>query len=228
LRQNPGGVAEREMNNSESVTVLIADDHPLVRLGMESVLRAQPDMQIVGQAADGDEAVRQVLRLHPDVVVLDVRMPVKDGIEALAEIKEALPAARCLMLTSFDDPEQVLQAIRAGAAGFLHKDAGPDELLRAIRAVYRGEGALNAAATRQLINAYQILEGAESQDVKLTAAEVEVLKLLTKGLSNRELANELGVSVRTISTHVRHILDKLGAQNRVQAALYAREHGLTR
>jgi DNA-binding NarL/FixJ family response regulator len=185
-------------------------------------------MQIVGQAADGDEAVRQVLRLHPDVVVLDVRMPVKDGIEALIEIKEALPAARCLMLTSFDDPEQVLQAIRAGAAGFLHKDAGPDELLRAIRAVYRGEGALNAAATRQLINAYQILEGAESQDVKLTAAEVEVLKLLTKGLSNRELANELGVSVRTISTHVRHILDKLGAQNRVQAALYAREHGFTR
>jgi DNA-binding NarL/FixJ family response regulator len=184
-------------------------------------------MQIVGQAANGEEAVRQALRIRPDVIVLDVRMPVMDGIQALIELKQALPTACCLMLTSFDDAEQVLQAIRAGAAGFLHKDAGPDELLRAIRAVYRGEGALNAAATRQLINAYQVLEGGEHHEAKLTLAEVEVLKLLAKGLSNRELANELGVSVRTISTHVRHILDKLGAQNRVQAALYAREHGLT-
>jgi DNA-binding NarL/FixJ family response regulator len=215
------------MSVNERIRVLIADDHPLVRVGLETMLRTQPDIELVGQAANGDEAVREALRTRPDVIVMDVRMPAKDGLEALVEIKQALPAARCLMLTSFNESEQVLQAITSGAAGFLLKDAGPDDLLRAIRAVYRGEGALNPAATQQLIKAYRTLQGGGHGVDDLTPAELRVLKLLTRGLSNRQLAAETGVSERTVTTHIRHILDKLAMENRVQAALYAREHGLT-
>jgi DNA-binding NarL/FixJ family response regulator len=131
------------------------------------------------------------------------------------------------MLTSFNESEQVLRAIKAGAAGFLLKDVGTDELLRAIRAVYWGEGALYAAATQQLITAYRAFPGMAHGVEDLTPAELRVLILLTRGLSNRQLAAEAGVSERTVSTHIRHILDKLGVENRVQAALYAREHGLT-
>jgi DNA-binding NarL/FixJ family response regulator len=185
-------------------------------------------MQLVAQAADGNEAVRLALLTQPDVIVLDMDMPQKDGVTALLEIKQALPAIRCLMLTSANDSQQVLQAIKAGAAGCLLKDVGPDELLRAIRAVYHGEGALDPATTRQLIDAVQSHQGTPPvHEAKLTAAEVRVLRLLTRGLSNRELANQLGVSERTVTTHIRHILHKVGAQNRVQAALYARDHGLT-
>jgi DNA-binding NarL/FixJ family response regulator len=215
------------MSGSARIRVLIADDHPLVRLGLETMLGRQPDIELVGQAADGDEAVRQALRTLPDVILLDVRMPAKDGLTVLIEIKQALPAARCLMLTSFNESEQMLRAIRSGAAGFLLKDAGIDELLRAIRAVYRGEGALHPAATQQLIKAYRAFPGVEHGVDDLTPAELRVLKLLTRGLSNRQLATELRVSERTITTHIRHILDKLGMENRVQAALYACEHELT-
>src|SRR5690348_375240 len=175
------------MGRVEPIKVLIADDHPVVRLGIEAVLQTQPDIEVVGLAADGDEAVRQALLTRPDVIVLDVRMPAKDGLAALLEIRQVLPAAHCLMLTSFDESEQVLQAIKLGAAGFLLKDAGPEELLRAIRAVYHGEGALAPAATRQLINAYQAHDGSERRGAELTPSEVRVLKLLTRGLSNREL-----------------------------------------
>jgi DNA-binding NarL/FixJ family response regulator len=209
------------------IRVLIADDHPLARLGVETLLRAQPDMQVVGQAEDGEEAVHTALLTQPDVVLLDVHMPGKDGLTVLREIKQALPEARCLMLTATVDPSQVLQAVQAGAVGYLLKDASPDDLLGAIRAVYAGQGALSPAATRQLIDAYHAFPGAERPDVVLTPSERRVLGLLARGLSNQEIANNLGVSVRTVTTHVQHILDKLGVENRVQAALYAREHGLS-
>jgi DNA-binding NarL/FixJ family response regulator len=215
------------MSGVERIRVLVADDHPVVRLGIEAILRTQRDMQLVAQAADGNEAVRQALLTQPDVIVLDMDMPLKDGVTALLEIKQALPAIRCLMLTSVNDSQEVLQAIKAGAAGCLLKDVGPDELLRAIRAVYHGAGALDPATTRQLIDAVQSHQGTPVHEAKFTAAEVRVLRLLTRGLSNRELANQLGVSERTVTTHIRHILHKVGAQNRVQAALYARDHGLT-
>src|SRR5690348_4913141 len=156
------------MHTSGPIKVLIADDHPVVRLGIEKILRTQPDMEVVGLAADGDEAVRQALRTRPDVIVLDVRMPVKDGLTALVEITRALPAARCLMLTGFDDPEQMLQALKGGAAGYLVKEASPEELLRAIRAVYHGEAALAPSATRQLIDEYQALQDSGHRDAVLT------------------------------------------------------------
>lgn len=216
------------MNATAVVKILIADDHPLVRLGMETMLATQPDFQVVAQAVNGDEAVRLALQHKPDVVVLDLRMPEKDGLSALADIKQQLPTARFLMLTSFFDPEEVLEALRLGADGFVLKDAGVDELIRAIRAVSHGDSALNSAATHQLVRAYQASQHAQHDDIAdLTPSELRVLALLTRGLSNRQLAKELGVSVRTVTTHIRHILEKLSLDNRVQAALYAREHGLT-
>jgi DNA-binding NarL/FixJ family response regulator len=209
------------------IKVLIADDHPLVRLGMETVIGVQPDMRVVGQARDGDEAVSLTLTAQPDVVVLDVRMPEKDGMAVLPELARAAPGVHCLMLSGFGDLDLVLQAIKLGAAGYVLKDAGMDELLRAIRAISRGESALDPVVTARLIKVHQELQQGDHGIKDLTPAEVGVLKLLTRGLSNRGLAAELGVSVRTVTTHIRHILDKLGVDNRVQAALYARELGLT-
>jgi DNA-binding NarL/FixJ family response regulator len=206
--------------------VLIADDHPVLRLGLETALSAQPDMQVVALAEDGDAAVRLALATRPDVVVLDVRMPRKDGLAVLPEIRRAAPGARCLMLSGFGDLDLVLQAVRLGAAGFVLKDAGMAEVLRAIRAVYHGQSALDPVVTGQLIEAYRERQDAKHGISGLTPAEVGVLRLLARGLSNRELAAELGVSVRTVTTHIRHILDKLGVPNRLQAALFARERGL--
>jgi DNA-binding NarL/FixJ family response regulator len=214
------------MGGSERIRVLIADDHPLLRLGLETVLGAQADMEVVGQAEDGDAALRLALATRPDVVVLDVRMPNKDGMEVLPEIARSAPDTRCLILSSFGDQGLVLQAVKRGAEGFVTKDAGMDEVLRAIRAVYRGQSALDPLATGRLIKAYQELQDVEHEISGLTPAETGVLTLLTRGLSNRELARELGVSVRTVTSHIRHILDKLGVANRVQAALFARDHGL--
>jgi DNA-binding NarL/FixJ family response regulator len=206
--------------------VLIADDHQLARLGLVTLLQGQPDMEIVGEAADGEEAVRLALLTRPDLILLDVSMPGKDGLAALRELKQTLPEARCIMLTGFDDPKHVLQAVEAGADGFLSKLAVPEELLRAIRAVHQGEAVLDPAAARHLISVYQAGPAAVDGVAALTPAEVRVLKLLATGLSNAELATKLGVSVRTITTHVQHILDKLGLQSRLEAALYARDHGL--
>jgi DNA-binding NarL/FixJ family response regulator len=212
---------------SQRIRVLIADDHPLARMGLVTLLQAQPDIQIVGQAGDGEEAVRQARLTLPDVTLLDVCMPVKDGLAALREIKQTLPDVRCLMLTGFDDAERVLRAIEAGADGFLVKQGGTEDLLRAIREIHRGAAVLDPAAARHLIGAYQGRPGTARGATALTSAELRVLRLLARGLSNRDLARDLGVSVRTITSHVQHILDKLGVQNRVEAALYARDHGLT-
>jgi DNA-binding NarL/FixJ family response regulator len=214
------------MGGSERIRVLIADDHPVLRLGLETVLGMQADMEVVGQAEDGEEAVRLARATRPDVVVLDARMPHKDGLAVLPEIMRAAPGARCLMLSGFGDLDLVSQAVRLGAAGFVLKDAGMDEVLRAIRAIYRGQGALDPVVTVQLFKAYQERQHAENGLSGLTPAEVGVLRLLARGLSNREIARELGVSVRTVSSHIRNILDKLGVPNRLQAALFAREHGL--
>jgi DNA-binding NarL/FixJ family response regulator len=214
------------MGGSERIRVLIADDHPVLRLGLEAVLGTQPDMEVVGQAEDGDGAVRLALTTRPDVAVLDAHMPGKDGLAALPEIMRAAPGTRCLMLSGFSDLDLVSQAIKLGAEGFVTKDAGMDEVLRAIRAVYRGQSALDPTVTGRLIEAYRERQDAEHGIRGLTPTEVWVLRLLTRGLSNRALARELGVSVRTVSTHIGHILHKLGAKSRVQAALYAREHGL--
>jgi DNA-binding NarL/FixJ family response regulator len=212
---------------SDVIRVLIADDHPLVRQGLEVVIGAQPDMELVAQASDGVEAVAVALATQPDVIVLDLKMPKQDGMAAMGQIREQLPEARCIILTSFTDDEQVLDAVQAGAMGFLNKDTHHDELLAAIRAVSRGDGALHPSAARVLMQSFKAAPRPSASSDALTQTERKVLQLLANGCSNRELAEVLQVSVRTVTTHVRNILDKLQLENRTQAALYAREHGLT-
>lgn len=207
------------------IRVMIADDHPLVRQGLEVVIGTQPDMELVAQACDGLEAVARALETRPDVVLMDLKMPQLDGLAAMRRILEVLPATRCIILTSFTDDAQVIEAVAAGAMGFLNKDSHHAELLNAVRAVNRGDGALHPAAARVLMQSYKAAPHQAASD-NLTQTELKVLQLLAHGSSNRDLAESLGVSVRTVTTHVRNILDKLRLKNRTQAALYARERGL--
>lgn len=211
---------------AQKIRVMIADDHPLVRQGLEVVIGAQPDMNLVAQACDGVEAVEQALAMRPDVVLMDLKMPKQDGLIALQQIRAALPEARFIILTSFTDDAQVLDAVNAGAMGFLSKESHHNDLLAAIRAVSRGDGALHPAAARALMQSYKTTPRQTATNDALTQTELKVLQLLAHGSSNRDLAAALGVTVRTVTTHVRNILDKLQLENRTQAALYARENGL--
>ncbi len=212
---------------SENIRVLIADDHPLIREGLRGLLAAEPDLELVGEAVDGLEAVEKTDQLRPDVILLDLLMPVKSGIEAIMEIKEKDPGARILVLTSFADDEQVFPALRAGALGYLLKDSSPQDLLRAIRSVYRGESSLHPAIARRLVLQFSQPAVDSSPENPLTQREVEVLKLVAEGLSNQNIADELVVSERTVGKHVGNILEKLHLANRTQAALYALREGLS-
>lgn len=212
---------------SENIRVLIADDHPLIREGLRGLLAAEPDLELVGEAADGSEAVEKTDQLRPDVILLDLVMPVKSGIEAIIEIKEKDPVARILVLTSFADDEQLFPALRAGALGYLLKDSSPQDLLRAIRSVYRGESSLHPAIARRLVLQFSQPVVDSSPENPLTQREVEVLKLVAEGLSNQNIADELVVSERTVGKHVGNILEKLHLANRTQAALYALREGLS-
>ncbi len=212
---------------SENIRVLIADDHPLIREGLRGLLAAEPDLELVGEAVDGLEAVEKTDQLRPDVILLDLLMPVKSGIEAMIEIKEKDPGARILVLTSFADDEQVFPALRAGALGYLLKDSSPQDLLRAIRSVYRGESSLHPAIARRLVLQFSQPAVDSSPENPLTQREVEVLKLVAEGLSNQNIADELVVSERTVGKHVGNILEKLHLANRTQAALYALREGLS-
>jgi len=206
---------------AEVIRVLIADDHPIVREGLEAVLSMQPDIEIIGEAADGEEAVRKTLELRPDVVAMDLRMPRKDGLTAISEIGLALPEVRILVLTSFEDDESVFAAIKAGALGFVLKDSATDQLLHAIRAVYHGESVLHPAIARKVLQEIKRPSSSTTAGDLLTPRELEVLQHLAQGQSNREIAANLSINVRTVATHVRSILDKLHLANRTQAALYA-------
>ena len=211
---------------AELIRVLIVDDHPIVRQGLEAVLSMQPDIEIVGEAADGEEAVRKTLETRPDVVAMDLKMPRKDGVTAIGEISAALPDVRILVLTSFEDDESVFAAIKAGALGFVLKDSATDQLLHAIRAVYQGESVLHPAIARKVLQEIKRPSSPTSAGDSLTPREIEVLEHLAEGRSNREIAAELGINVRTVATHVRSILDKLHVANRTQAALYASQRGI--
>ena len=206
---------------AEVIRVLIADDHPIVREGLEAVLSMQPDIEIIGEAADGEEAVRKTLELRPDVVAMDLRMPRKDGLTAISEISLTLPEVRILVLTSFEDDESVFAAIKAGALGFVLKDSATDQLLHAIRAVYHGESVLHPAIARKVLQEIKRPSSSTTAGDLLTPRELEVLQHLAQGQSNREIAANLSINVRTVATHVRSILDKLHLANRTQAALYA-------
>jgi NarL family two-component system response regulator LiaR len=211
----------------ETIRVLIADDHPLVREGLRGLISAEPDMELVGEAANGAEAVEQAAALDPDIILLDLLMPVKSGLEAIIEIKQHDPEAKILVVTSFAEDEQIFPAIKAGALGYLLKDASPRELLQAIRNVRLGESSLHPTIARRLVRQFTEPSVPPASDPGLTERELEVLKLVAQGLSNQGIADSLVVSERTVGKHVGNILEKLHLANRTQAALYALREGLT-
>jgi len=209
------------------IRILIADDHQLVRQGLMALLSVKPGIEVIGQAADGGEAVELAQSLEPDIILLDLLMPNKDGIEATREIKAEDPDARILIMTSFAEDENVYRAIKSGALGYLLKDSSPQELMEAIHDVCEGRLSLHPNIAIKLIDEInRPVEGQPTED-PLTEREVEVLKLVAKGRSNQEIAEELVVSERTVGAHVSNILSKLHLANRTQAALYALRTGLT-
>jgi two-component system, NarL family, response regulator LiaR len=211
----------------ETIKILIADDHPLIRQGLQVIIEAQPDLELVGEATNGEQAVQRAQVLQPDIVIMDLQMPVKDGLTATREIAQLAPHMQVLILTSFPEDDNVYAAIKAGATGFLLKDASADYLLDAIRTVQRGESVLHPAIARKLMQEIKQPSRLPPTTDPLTSREVEVLGCMAQGMSNRQIAQELSVSIRTVSSHVRNILDKLHLANRTQAALYAIEQGIT-
>ncbi len=212
-------------------TVLVADDQALVRVGLRKILDFEPDLEVGGEALDGEDAVRQSRRLTPDVVLMDIRMPVLDGIEATRRITAAQAATRVLILTTFGLDEYVYAALRAGASGFMLKDAPPEEIVDAVRIVARGEALLAPAVTRSVIEEFARSPATPPRRTPptlddLTPREREVLDLLLQGLSNPEICARLFISDATAKTHVARILQKLDVRDRVQAVIWAYEHGL--
>jgi NarL family two-component system response regulator LiaR len=212
---------------SDNIRILIADDHTLVRAGLCALLDSEPGMEVVGEAADGVDAVDRAGTLEPDVILLDLVMPRKDGIEAITEICDANPGARILVLTSYTDDDKVFPAIKAGALGYLLKDSEPHELLQAIRRVYAGEPSLAPTIARKLMRELQQPPDLPPAEQPLSEREVQVLRLVAQGLPNKEIAERLVVSERTVRAHVSNILSKLHLANRTQAALYAIREGLS-
>jgi NarL family two-component system response regulator LiaR len=210
----------------DTIRILIADDHAVVRRGLHSLIDITPGMEVVGEAADGVETVLQARNLQPDVILLDLVMPRKGGVEAIGDIKRENPDARILVLTSFDEDDKVFPAIKAGAQGYLLKDSSPEALLQAIRAVCRGEASLHPAIARKLIRELNRLSDLPPTEEPLTGREVDVLKLVARGLSNQEIAGTLVISEGTVRIHISNILGKLHLANRTQAALYALREGL--
>lgn len=218
-----------------TIRVLLADDHPLLRLGFSLLIDAEDDMRVVGLAADGAEAVSAAASAGPDVVLMDVRMPVLDGIAATRRIVADHPASRVIILTTFDLDEYAFESLRAGASGFLLKNTRPGELLAGIRAVAAGDAILSPRTTRRLLDTYAGVFGAGRDPVPapghdllsvLTVRERDVFTLVVAGLSNPLIAQRLGLSETTVKTHMVHLLAKLGLRDRVHAVIFAYENGL--
>lgn len=210
---------------SDIIRVYLADDHPIVRRGIRDLLDTEPDMVVVGEADNGREAVAGVEALAPDVILMDLVMPVLDGIGAIRQIKAAQPDAKILVLTSFATDDKVFPAIKAGALGYLIKDTGPEELVRAIHQVHAGRATLHPTIAQKLLTEISGPAEAPPAPDPLTNREVEVLQLVARGLTNQEIADNLVISVATVYTHVSNILSKLHLATRTQAALYALREG---
>jgi DNA-binding NarL/FixJ family response regulator len=212
------------------IKLIVADDHALARGGLKAMLGAEDDLEVVGEAADGGEAVDLALKLRPDVVVMDIRMPKVDGIEATRRLRAHNGAPNVLVLTTFDLDEYVYEALRAGAGGFMLKDAAPSQLAEAVRTVAAGEALLAPAVTRRLVERFVRTPPADAvrkeEFADLTERELEVLTLIARGLSNAEIGEQLFLSEATVKTHVTRILSKLGLRDRVQAVVRAYESGL--
>jgi NarL family two-component system response regulator LiaR len=222
--------------NSEGkkIRVLVVDDHAIVRQGLRTFIDLQSDMEVVGEGTNGIEAVELATQLNPDVILLDLIMPEMDGVEATRKILEGVPQSRVLILTSFAEDDKVFPAIRAGAHGYLLKDIQPNDLVQAVRESYQGKAQLHPDVTRRLMKA--VSNNAPAQEVKLTLVnndmqvlterEREVLDLIARGLSNREIAEQMVISEKTVKTHVSNLLSKLGLEDRTRAAIWALKHGL--
>jgi NarL family two-component system response regulator LiaR len=211
---------------SSPIRVLIVDDHEIVRKGIRALLATKRDIQVVGEASDGAEAVTQAQTLRPDIILMDLMMPKMNGIEATREITAGQPGARVLVLTSFAADEQVFPAIKAGALGYLLKDSGPQELVQAIRQVFRGEPSLDPSVARKVLTEISTPPQKPLTPDPLTAREMEILRLVAQGKSNKEIAGNLVIAEETVHTHVSNILNKLHLASRTQAALYALKEGI--
>ena len=216
-----------------TISVLLVDDQPLLRTGFRLILASEPDLEVVGEAGDGETALGQVKALRPDVVLMDIRMPRMDGVEATRKIVETYgaEASRVLVLTTYDNDEYVVEALRAGASGFLLKDTPAEDLVEAVRVVHRGEAVVAPRVTRRLLDRFarhlpHATPRREAAHPDLTEREEEVFRLVARGLSNAEIAAALVVSETTVKTHVSNLLTKLGLRDRVQAVVYAYENGL--
>jgi DNA-binding NarL/FixJ family response regulator len=215
--------------STDPIRVLIADDHALFRRGLEMVLTDEPDIEMVGQASDGAEAVARAGEFLPDVVLMDIRMPKTSGIEAARAMKECAPSAKIVMLTISDEEEDLFEAIRSGASGYLLKDIPLDEVADAVRAVYGGQSLINPSMAGKLLTEFSTLARRDSETErpqqvpapKLTDREMEVLKLVARGMNNRDIAKELFISENTVKNHVRNILEKLQIHSRMEAVMIA-------
>jgi NarL family two-component system response regulator LiaR len=214
------------MSESDPIRVFVADDHAIVRKGIAAVLELVPDIEVIGEAENGRDAVYRVAQLQPDVILMDLVMPEMDGIEAIRRIQERQPKARILVLTTFAGEDQVLPAIKAGALGYHLKDSRPEELVRAIRQVHRGEASLHPLIARKVLEELSRPSSRPPTPDPLTPREVEVLQLVAQGLENSEIAEKLVITEATVRTHVSNITGKLHVASRTQAALYALREGI--
>ncbi|AJI20733.1 response regulator transcription factor [Priestia megaterium] len=210
------------------IKILIADDHHVVRKGLVFFLQTQPDLEVVGEASNGEEALKLATSLEPHIVLMDLSMPVLDGIEATKELKKQAPHIQVMILTSFSDQDHVIPALEAGASGYQLKESDPDELVAAIRKLMNGENQLHPKVTTHLLT--RLTKSSEKKVNfidHLTKREKDVLKEIAKGKSNKEIGASLHITEKTVKTHVSNILSKLGVQDRTQAALYAVQHGIS-
>jgi NarL family two-component system response regulator LiaR len=222
------GAMERAVSfaTPDTIRVLVADDHAIVRKGICALLATEPDIVVVAEAQDGREAMAEAQRVQPDVILMDLVMPDLDGLEATRRITSCQPEVRILVLTSFASNDKVFPAIKAGALGYLLKDTGPEELVLAIRQVYRGESSLHPSVARKVLRELSDPSEREPDTDPLTQRELEVLQLVARGYSNRDISDELAISEATVRTHVSRVLTKLNLGSRTQAALYALREGL--